>query len=304
MSISYGNNTILCKLSLGILISIFFTPVFGESAVASTIDKPTIVLVSMKENNDKYWPAGEGRIRDELRISNFNVVVAPTTTGEKQNFPSELESAVKRNKAVASLLVFNSGQGIIQLNVYIVDVESRFHVFKEYEFAWSPTREEIDVAALKAVDAVQATLIKMRSVPRDNWDAYFYPGQKKRRRFFKAALVFSLSAVATLAGAGVLHWRMEVQEDKANKYGREIIELHNCTSSDNPELQCLHTNFNSESKAAVGYLIGAISCYALSGTLFAIGGVLMFKYVKSGEKGPKNFSVYPTLGGFGMTKEF
>ena len=281
-----------------LLFAILFC-ICGRGVSATLYDRPTLVIVSMKENHhDKYWPAGEERIRDELRISNINVLVVPTTTGEETDFQEELRAVAEEKSAAASLLVYNSGSGSAHLIVYLVRGEDGAPQFTEHRFDWTPTHEEIDIAALKAADAVQAYFLSKSSNPPPP------AASTKKVRFRRTSIALAVSGIASLGIAGVLQWRMSVHETRANHFGSDYTEESTYSSSYNPELTTLKNKLNDEKKLARIYQIGVISAYALGGTLIAVAGVFAYKLINTGEQGDHRISFHLTSGGIGLTGEF
>ena len=144
----------------------------------------------------------------------------------------------------------------------------------------------MEVAALKVADAVQAALMTDRSAasqstktPAPTLEAHRAPFPRELR----APLALLVSGAATLAIGGVMHWRMSVHEDDANGYGKAYNDA--IQSGAYRVAEELAPPYNDAKDKTRAYQAGAIASYALGGSLITAGAVLY--YVRKGKSKTK-----------------
>lgn len=280
---------------------------FANLASAETVSSgPTIVVVSMANNQrNMFWERGEARIREELRLAGFKVVVAPAIVENESDFKNELKEIAIAHDATASLLVYTAEGNFANLLLYMTYPSDDTEVYKTYRYQISSTEEEVDVAALKAADAVQSAVVgrKLADILGSNTDKEKLSVSSSRdktpmRPEVRNLAIFASTGAAALALGGVMNWQFLEHKRVAENYKKDTEkriddgDFNGAGESDRLA--------RTEGSKANAYLIGASVSYAVGGILAITGAALYLSKRGETRLPQRRVSIVPRPTGFVM----
>lgn len=263
-----------------LFVIIFFIGFTNAVAAQSSEVRSTIVFVSMaKQSGLFFWPEGEERIEDELRLSNLDVTMVDTAaTAESDEFAelnlhAELKSAAKSDSVMASILIYKKDRHNFHLLLYTKNRYDGSYMYKEYAFLLSSAQEEeeADIAAFKVAEVIQLLLT------RDTPPPLISPQKKNRPPLstrLRAVLTFAITGAVTVGLGGLFHWRKTVYEKKATDISNEMRRDENVgyyveVAEQSPDFE---QNDNKEKR----YRAAMIVSYSVGSALIAAASVVFF----------------------------
>ena len=111
------------------------------------------------------WPAVEKRIEKELSLSNLTVLVFDRQPAKDGTLETVLDSVLRSSAARGAVLVAVSPGDGVQLHALFYNRETGILEYRRHFLGSSPTPENTEVAAIKAREAVLATLYERNPSP-------------------------------------------------------------------------------------------------------------------------------------------
>ncbi len=104
------------------------------------------------------WPAAEKRIEQELSLSNLTVSTFERRHKEDASLETVLDSVLRESAARGAVLVAVEKDEGVRLHALFYNRDRRIPEYRTHFLALSATSDNVEVAAIKAREAVLATL--------------------------------------------------------------------------------------------------------------------------------------------------
>ena len=292
--------------------------IFGltQSANAQSIDKqPTVVLLSLSaQGSDVFWPEGEDRITDELRLSDMHVITSESGAFEDvpQSVVQEaLKTAADNENASAAIVAYKTGSQNAHLFLYVRRTADNSDIYREYDIPLSDSQDETDIAAFKVAELVQAMVDDMsddmsdgpqsdsalQNPPPESTESSSVPQPKTRKplsKKAKRALVFAISGAATVGLGAVFHVNRNERRDEANSFSEDSSDDYIAGRYRDAEES--GRDYESKKDTARALNVATVASYAIGGALLvaAFGTLLAPKEDKVTENASRAFHMRGT----------
>ena len=282
---------------------------FTEVTLAQSGDEqPTVVLLSMSEQGtDVFWPTGELRIADELRLSDMTVISTESASFAdlpESDVRERLKKAAESEDGLAAIVTYKTSSENAHLFLYLKRAADSSELFREYDIPLSDSQEETDIAAFKVAELVQAMVDDMDEEPQPDLTSQSQPAlistappPQQREPLSpraKLSLAFAISGVAMVGLGAVFHWQRNDHEGKASDAGTAM--WHETEMRRLPEAISLEDTYNTESKKARAFNVATVTSYAIGGSLLVamIGTLISMEKAEETNTASRAFHVQGT----------
>ena len=252
-----------------LFITGFFIPIlFASHTFAQHTDtRSGIVLVSMIEQNSAiFWYAGEQRIKDELQMSDLNIISIPGSPYASLDMQGELKRAAESQQTDIAILIYKTDFQNARLMVYAKRSVIDAQLFSEYDFTHIGTEDATDIVALKTAEIVyDAMNASAETVP----DDLPIPAKQPMAPKLKLALGLAIAGVVALGVGGGFTGVYATHKNNLGKWNYDYDHRRNKTNTERPDAV----------KARVGE-VGLVVGYSLGGILLTASAIAMRSHRK------------------------